>query len=256
MRGHTGDPKNDIHSAVKVRYSMSCKQAIREQVWTCLEEAGVARFPFPVADRIPNFAGASDAADRVRALSAWADADAVKANPDYAQFPVRVTALEDDKDVYVAVPRLADEQCFVYLEGSEIDEAGDAATLSGIDEHGTPVLPSALPTIDLIVVGSVAVTTDGARIGKGEGYSDLEYAILREFERIDSDTPVVTTVHDHQVVDPTWEPDPHDVPIDWILTPERSIDTDTPFDAPTGIEWSLLSEKQRDQMPVLDRLAS
>jgi len=37
-----------------------------------------------------------------------------------------------------------------------------------------------MPGLDAIVCGSVAVTRDGRRCGKGEGYSDLEFAILRE----------------------------------------------------------------------------
>jgi hypothetical protein len=35
-------------------------------------------------------------------------------------------------------------------------------------------------SLDAIICGSVAVTRDGRRCGKGEGYSDLEFAILRE----------------------------------------------------------------------------
>jgi 5-formyltetrahydrofolate cyclo-ligase len=35
------------------------------------------------------------------------------------------------------------------------------------------------PALDAIVCGSVAVTHDGRHCGKGEGYSDLEFAILR-----------------------------------------------------------------------------
>jgi hypothetical protein len=43
------------------------KQLLRERVWDDLEDAGVVRFPFPPHGRIPNFAGASDAADRLTA---------------------------------------------------------------------------------------------------------------------------------------------------------------------------------------------
>ena len=40
-----------------------------------------------------------------------------------------------------------------------------------------------MPCLDAIVCGSVAVTRDGRRCGKGEGYSDLEFAILRAIWR-------------------------------------------------------------------------
>jgi 5-formyltetrahydrofolate cyclo-ligase len=56
-----------------------------------------------------------------------------------------------------------------------------------------------MPGLDAIVCGSVAVTRDGRRCGKGEGYSDLEFAILRELRH--PPVPVATTVHDLQVVD-------------------------------------------------------
>ena len=66
-----------------------------------------------------------------------------------------------------------------------------------------------MPGLDAIVCGSVAVTRDGRRCGKGEGYSDLEFAILRELGH--PPVPVATTVHDLQVVasvprDPTDQP--------------------------------------------------
>ncbi|NIS34221.1 MAG: 5-formyltetrahydrofolate cyclo-ligase, partial [Actinobacteria bacterium] len=60
-------------------------QALRERVWDDLEEAGVARFPFPPHGRIPNFAGAEAAADRLAETPEWAAADAIKANPDAPQ---------------------------------------------------------------------------------------------------------------------------------------------------------------------------
>lgn len=39
----------------------------------------------------------------------------------------------------------------------------------------------------------------GWRIGKGEGFADLEYAMMRTVKAVHEFTPVVTTVHDCQV---------------------------------------------------------
>ena len=41
----------------------------------------------------------------------------------------------------------------------------------------------------------------GYRLGKGGGYADLEYAMMRNLGFIDENTPVITTVHDCQIVD-------------------------------------------------------
>lgn len=39
----------------------------------------------------------------------------------------------------------------------------------------------------------------GYRIGKGEGFSDLEYALMAENGIVSDETVIVTTVHDEQV---------------------------------------------------------
>ena len=64
----------------------AAKAAIREEVWSAVRVAQVARFP-GAADR--NFTGAEATAQRLRALPVWEAAAAVKANPDSAQLPVR-----------------------------------------------------------------------------------------------------------------------------------------------------------------------
>lgn len=177
------------------------KQDLRERVWDELEATGTARFPYPPHGRIPNFAGADDAADRLVDTPEWETATAIKSNPDAPQLPVRRAALRAGKTVYVAVPRLRDERCFLRLDPDEIDDIDHATTIGGSAEVGEQVAPEDVDPIDLIVSGSVAVNDRGSRIGKGEGYSDLEFAILREFGLVDDETVVATTVHDLQVVD-------------------------------------------------------
>lgn len=233
------------------------KQALRERIWDELEETGTARFPFPPHGRIPNFDGAPAAADRLIGLDAWDAADAVKANPDAPQLPARRRALSEGMTVYMAVPRLRDERCFLELDPDRLREQGvdtdDAATIGGSDDYGVPVYPDELPEIDLILAGSVAVTADGRRVGKGEGYSDLEFAILREFGLVDDDTPTSTTVHELQVVDSDVPTDAHDVPLDYVVTPDRVIETGA-GGKPNGVDWNALSDEQRAEIPVLDRL--
>ena len=230
------------------------KQTLRETVWDELEESGVARFPFPPHDRIPNFAGADEAADRLAATDVWQAADVVKANPDSPQLPVRRRALEAGKTVYVAVPRLRDERCFLELDPNSIDDVDAATTVSGISEFGHAVGPEDVAPVDLIVSGSVAVNESGGRIGKGEGYSDLEYALLSTFDRVDRETVVATTVHERQVRDEEWTLDAHDVPIDLVVTPDRTIEPARTADRPAGIDWNALSERRIEEMPVLRSL--
>jgi 5-formyltetrahydrofolate cyclo-ligase len=230
------------------------KRTLRERIWDELEGSGEARFPFPPHGRIPNFAGAKEAATRLADQPEWADAHTVKANPDAPQLPVRRRALREGKTLYMAQPRLKNEKPFLELDPADVSDIDEATTVSGVSNHGVPVGPGEMPAIDLIVSGSVAVTEDGARIGKGEGYSDLEFAVLREFDLVDDDTPTATTVHEMQIVGDEVGIEPHDVPMDLVVTPERAIRTEAD-EKPAGIDRSLLSEERLDEIPVLRRLA-
>jgi len=230
------------------------KQDLRERVWDELEDSGEARFPYPPHGRIPNFAGADDAADRLAETDAWRDAAAIKSNPDAPQLSVRRAALRAGKTVYMAVPRLRDEQCFLRLDPDEIDDIDHATTIGGSAEVGVQVQPEAMEPIDLIVAGSVAVTDEGARVGKGEGYSDLEYGVLQAFDLVDRSTTVATTVHERQVVDEDVPVDSHDVPLDLVVTPERTVETETPHGRPDGLDWTALSEERIEEIPVLASL--
>ena len=64
----------------------------------------------------------------------------------------------------------------------------------------------------------------GWRIGKGAGFSDMEYAMMVSIGAVDSSVPVVTVVHDCQVLDfPESLFGSHDLPVDYIVTPTRVI---------------------------------
>lgn len=231
------------------------KQTLRERIWKLLRDRRAARFPFPITDRIPNFVGAERAAARAAELPEWKRAQRIKCNPDAPQRPLRLRALRDGKIVFMAVPRLTQERCFLRLDPAKLGgRLAEAATIGGASRLGEPVLPSELGRIDLVVAGSVAVTSRGARVGKGGGYSDLELALTRQLGSVTESTPVLTTVHDLQVIDEKIPMTPHDVPVDLIVTPDHVIRTHRRRPKPRGIHWKELSEEQLAAMPPLRAL--
>ena len=235
----------------------STKQAIRERVWDLLRTRRAARFPFPLEDRIPNFVGAEKAAARVAELPEWKRARRLKMNPDSPQRPLRLRALREGKTVFMAVPRLRDEKCFIRLDPAKLGkDLAEASSIGGATDLGEPVTPAELGHIDLVVAGSVAVNPHGARVGKGGGYSDLEWALARELELVDDDTPVLTTVHELQILTAAIPMTTHDVPVGLIVTPERVIRVRRRRRTPRGIEWAALTDVQIAAMPVLRRLAA
>jgi 5-formyltetrahydrofolate cyclo-ligase len=216
----------------------------------------VARFPFPIEDRIPNFVGAEAAAARAAALPEWKLARRLKCNPDAPQRPLRLQALRDGKIVFMAVPRLRTARCFIRLDPSKLGgRLAEAATIGGASKLGEPVDPAELGTIDLVVAGSVAVNASGRRLGKGGGYSDLEWALARELGAVGARTPVLTTVHALQVVRTPIPMTSHDVPVDLVVTPERVIRTRGRRPKPRGIRWQELTADQIAAMPPVARVA-
>ena len=113
-------------------------------------------------------------------IEPWKSATAIKVNPDSPQRPLRAEALRRGITVFVPTPRLRGG--FRKLDPHRIppDKIEEAASLSRGNRWSEEVALTDMPRPDAIVCGSVVVTRDGRRCGKGEGYSDLEFAILRE----------------------------------------------------------------------------
>ncbi len=229
------------------------KTSIREDVWRLLEEENIARFPRPVRGRIPNFLGAESVAQKVKTLPEFIKAEVVFCNPDSPQRPVREIVLKTSKKLIMATPRI--RQGFLLLDPQKIQEKyyGKASTIRGAYRYGINLSPWDLPPLDLKVTGSVAVTKQGIRLGKGEGYSEIEAGILGELGKMRRETPVITTVHELQIVDKEIPKEPFDLLVDIILTPKQIIRTGVEKEDPKII-WSMLDEKKLEEIPLLKEL--
>src|SRR5215211_8845253 len=234
---------------------MRSKDQVRRAVWKAMDREGVSRFP-GAEGRIPNFAGAKLAAQKLAGNRQWKRARVVKANPDSPQTHARRQALEEGKMLVMAVPRLRDQHPFRLLDPRRLSakQVREAATIKGALRHGKVVALEELPEIDFVLCGSVAVNLSGARIGKGGGFSDLEYGLLIEEGLIDEHTVVATTVHPIQILREHLPLTDHDLPIDIIATPRAVIDVERQYDRPRGILWDHLQPPQIHEIPILERI--
>jgi 5-formyltetrahydrofolate cyclo-ligase len=234
---------------------MRTKDQVRRDVWRSMDREGVSRFP-GAEGRIPNFAGAKAAAERLARHPAWIEASTIKANPDSPQTHARRIALEQGKALILAVPRLRDPHPFRLLDPKRLSkkEIREAATIKGALKHGRVVAEEELPEIDFVLCGSVAVNLNGGRIGKGGGFSDIEYGLLIQAGKIDEHTVVATTVHPIQILRENLMVTAHDLPVDMIATPRAVIEVERAYPRPRGILWDHLQPPQIREIPILERM--
>ncbi|MFA7496493.1 MAG: 5-formyltetrahydrofolate cyclo-ligase [Acidithiobacillus sp.] len=249
----------DYHHAIKARWAgrNSDKDVIREDAWNKLKlnKVNIGQ----IESRIPNFVGADIAAFNLANQDIWQNARVVKCNPDPSQIPVRLRALVENKRLYMPVPELVKKRPFVLLDPIRLARLNIsyelAATSQGALEYGEPVEFDEIPEIDIVVIGCVAVTKKGARIGKGAGFADIELGIFRELGLVSKDTPVVTTVHSLQIIaDDKLGMMPHDYPLDWIFSESDTLKTNTIYKKPLGIEWDNIQDDQYRDIPFLKSL--
>jgi 5-formyltetrahydrofolate cyclo-ligase len=220
-----------------------------------MDREGVSRFP-GAEGRIPNFAGAKLAAQRLAGHRLWKRARVIKANPDSPQTHVRRLALAEGKTLVMAVPRLREQHPFRVLDPRKLSakQVREAATIKGALRHGKVVAVEEIPEIDFVLCGSVAVNLSGARVGKGGGFSDLEYGLLAEAGKVDARTPIVTTVHPLQLVPQRLEMLAHDIPVDVVITPEAPMPLTRAYPRPRGVDPDALTPEKIAEVPVLQRL--
>lgn len=205
--------------------------------------------------RIPPFPGQNKAAERLRRTTLYKENFSVMVPPDRAQLQVRINLLQDRKRLIMATPGLRGGFREIPNSGIPPSRWGKAVSSGGVTRYGRKLASTLgeIGRIDLLVTGAVAVSLQGDRIGKGTGYFDLEYMILREIGSAGEKTPVIAVVDDLQVFkELRWNE--KDVSIDLIITPTKSIPVHHPRPRPKGIDWLSLQPRQMKGMRPLREL--
>ncbi len=240
------------------RIIASEKEEIRKRVWDEMLEKGIAKFPLPPHGRIPNFVGSERCSAYFDKIVMWKKANVVKINPDSPQRSIRLKALEEGKKLIMPTPRI--REGFLLLDPDRISnsEFAKASTIKGAFRYGEKLRSlkdlRKIENVDFIVEGSVAVNFLGQRIGKGEGYGDLEFGILMELGLVERDVAIATSVHEIQILNRIFPQMSHDVGIDYIITPEKVIKVEERPQRPGGILVDLLKEEKIESIPILKEI--
>lgn len=91
------------------------------------------------------------------------------------------------------------------------------------DPQARPLGPAEVASADLVLAPGLAVDRSGTRMGQGGGCYD------RALARCDNGTPVVVLLHPGELTphdEPPLPREPHDQPVDAVLTAEGLVDLD------------------------------
>jgi len=233
------------------------KARARTLVWDIMEMKNEILYPHPVHGRIPNFRNNPDCSTNLAQLEEFQRARVIEICPSLAQEHLRLFSLAEGKVLLTPAPSI-DNALFYKLDPKflHVHDLSRAATKSGTAALGTIVNLTAVGNIhvDIVVVASVVVNPiTGARLGKGKGYGDIEYAMMRQLGACDDTTLVVTTVHESQLLDdlPASVMTEHDLPVNVVITPQRIIYTQNKFLCPKAINWNDIDNETMLNLPVL-----
>uniref|UniRef100_A0A182Y525 5-formyltetrahydrofolate cyclo-ligase n=1 Tax=Anopheles stephensi TaxID=30069 RepID=A0A182Y525_ANOST len=244
------------------------KRTYRLQTWKWVKRlydkhSGFARY---INRKIPLFPDAEKAANLLAETPEFKEASksSIKVNIDRAQEAVKLHVLKSKKTLFVA-PTQKSEYLYAKIKAPEnldeidleqVQNQNIVKVLARGDTYEELGIDQAEP-LDMIVVGCVAVSERGQRIGKGNGIVDLEIAILHSLGVITPKTVIATTVADEQVY-PSFDPvlfQNYDFTVDLIVTPSRVIRVEPrPEQRTIGVQWDLLSARRLEILRVLKPL--
>ncbi len=198
------------------------KQELREHVWEKMTMEEIAQFPLPCYGRIPNFVGVENASNLILDLPEFKKARFIFSAPDYVLHNVREIALQNRKELLIATPHI---QQFLLLKDIPQKLIKKAITIKNMYKFGEEVrLNQISRPLDIFCQGSVAIDRKGNRLGKGKGYGDREFLLLKQEGIIDRQTLVITLIHDVQLFDDfSYLMEENDVKVQLCITPSGVI---------------------------------
>lgn len=238
---------------------MSDRDEVRQSIWAALRSVAKpdSRFHFDFSEYITDFEGSEAAVDYVVSMDVYKNARVVFITPDNCLEKLRAQVIRDNKVLLMTTYGI--RRGFVELLRSDVPEGlEDYAILLDVIERMGRYRSLAdiqrLYHIDLLVTGGSAVTTTGARFGKGHGFFDLEWAMLYMLGVVEVSTPTIDLVHDCQLVDMQLPTSPFDTVCDYIVTPSQVIYVQNPQKPTAGVLWDWLEPGMMEKIAPLSEL--
>ncbi|XP_073820637.1 LOW QUALITY PROTEIN: methenyltetrahydrofolate synthase domain-containing protein-like [Musca autumnalis] len=234
------------------------KRSLRLQTWKKMREANIVLGRGGIFNRMPAFVDSDKAVALLVETEEFKKAKEVKVQIDRVLNGAKLQTLIAGKNLYLTSIRKSKALFFkVEVPADANDEKkNEILNVRNVEEYRSEIGMDNKVVLDMVIIGSVLVSRDGYRIGRGNGFIDLTIGLLIETGAITPNTLIVTLVHDTQVVDnlPTNLFQKHDAPVDLIVTQTEVIRVAKRPPRPTGLYWELISERRIKIVPALEQL--
>ncbi len=238
---------------------MVSRHDVRLKVWNELKKVAYpdSRFHFDFSEFIADFEGSEKATSRLIDLDIYKNSQVVFVTPDNCLETLRSQVIEDKKVLLTTTYGI--RRGFVELLPEQVPNGLGkyAVMLDVIEKIGRLISLQEIKEkyiVDLLVTGGSAVTLEGLRVGKGHGFFDIEWATMFTLGVVNTDTPVVDLVHDCQIVDEDFKPEPYDTVCDYIVTPSKVVHVESPQKPTGGILWDKLNPEMLQDISILEEL--
>ncbi|XP_037930504.1 methenyltetrahydrofolate synthase domain-containing protein-like, partial [Teleopsis dalmanni] len=177
------------------------KRSLRVQTWKKFSENKCGVRYSAIFNSIPNFLQSDKAATLLTETDDFKNAQNIQVNMDRSLHAVKLQVLLADKNLYLPATRASNAIVLKVdvPENATEEQKKKCLRVQDVQQHRTEIHLDDKVKLDMVVIGSVVVSRDGYRIGRGNGFADLVVGVLIESGAITPETIIVTLVHDIQV---------------------------------------------------------
>jgi 5-formyltetrahydrofolate cyclo-ligase len=197
------------------------------------------------------------AAEKLRSLQLYRDADTVFATPGESLHQARINCLVDGKNLVMPAPSIRAGFFFIPAHSIQFKDLATAVTYKGLEKYGQLLKNDTFPehSVEMLLTDSVAVDLEGGRIGDGNGFFDLCCALLQELGGLQQDWTAFTIISEVQISQDILPQDKWDIKVSRAITPVKIHTFDAPLQK-AQIFWDMLHRSRIKRIDPLWKLYS
>ncbi|MFP3982609.1 MAG: 5-formyltetrahydrofolate cyclo-ligase [Desulfurivibrionaceae bacterium] len=157
-------------------------------------------------------------AQQLRGFQPYRRAERIFVSPARELSQVRINCLVDGKELIVAGPALKSGIYGFQAYSIDFKDLEHAVSFKGIEKYGNLLDLSRKQPVDLFLTDGLALNDDGVRLGDGNGFFDLAFALLVRSCPGNAWSPVVMACNQEQVISEQIPRAPWDIDADFYIS--------------------------------------